>query len=585
VKRILAVWVAVVLGLVCITGCASKKGQTVAQVGKDKITVGELSEQYVDMKVNSSIKIISEKPEYEQLKDFLEQRIDSKLLIQAAYEKGFDKDPVIEGQTEQEKEKLLLNVLFNKEIISKVKATDRDVKDYYKKLGERIKVRHILVKTKKEADQIYQALREGADFDSLAMEKSIDPRTKDRGGDLGYITWNAMLGATSFKEVAFKLKPQEISRPVKTLSGWHVIRLDEKRKETQKSFEEEKERLRESLQLMKQQEAGINFMVNLMEQTDIKMASSSREMLEEKAKILAGTDTLGAKTREVNIDPDRLSEEERSLPFLKYKGGELSVDEFLRFYNRWPSFQRPPLEDEETLKGMIFNYLLAPKVLKKVAQQKRIDKSKEYEDKVRRYKERLMAEKYRNEVIWKDLTTEQSDLEGFYQRNIDKYIAPAQAHVLEILVRTEKEAQTILQQLRSGADFKELAREKTLRASAKNRGGDLGDITQNSYPELFEAAFRLKKGELGGPVHLLQGPAGEGHSVIKLLEKNEQRQKTLEEVEPQVRSGATMEKKNNVSRQWVAEVRAKTEIKINESALEAAFKIVEKELPPERKRT
>ena len=94
-----------------------------------------------------------------------------------------------------------------------------------------------------------------------------------------------------------------------------------------------------------------------------------------------------------------------------------------------------------------------------------------------------MAEKYRNEVIWKDLTTDQSDLESFYQRNIDKYIAPAQAHVLEILVKTEKEAQTLLQQLRSGADFQELAREKTLRTSAKNRGGDLGNITQNNYPE------------------------------------------------------------------------------------------------------
>ena len=74
-KKILALCAAVVLGLVIITGCTSKKGQTVAQVGKDKITVGELSEQYVDMKVNSSIKIISEKPEYEQLKETLTNKI------------------------------------------------------------------------------------------------------------------------------------------------------------------------------------------------------------------------------------------------------------------------------------------------------------------------------------------------------------------------------------------------------------------------------------------------------------------------------------------------------------------------------
>lgn len=581
-KKRFVVLTLVAFGLLWIAGCGSKQGQMVAQVGKDKITVGELAEQYVDMKKNSPIKIISDLPEFEQLKQFLEQRIDSKLLIQAAYEEGFDKDPEIESQTEQEKEKLLLNELFSREVLSKARVTDKDVKDFYKKLGERIKVRHILVKTRKEADQIYRALKEGADFDSLAKEKSIDLRTKDKGGDLGYITWIAMLGAAPFKEVAFKLNPQEISRPVKTLSGWHIIRLDEKRKETQKSFEEEKDRLKMNLQMMRQQEAGINFMVNLMEQTEIKVVSSTKKMLEEKAQALAALDTLKAQPQMITIDPGQLSEEERSLPFLKYKGGELRVDEFLRFYNRWPSFQRPPLDDEETLKSMLFNYLLAPEVLKKVALQKRIDKSKEYKNKLNRFKEGLMGDKYRDEVIWKDLTIEQANLEDFYQKNKEKYIAPAQAQVLEIMVKAEEEAQKLLQQLRSGADFKKLAQEKTIRTYAKNRGGDLGNITRNTYPELFETAFKLKKGEFGGPVHLLQSPVGEGYSVIKLLGKEEQRQKTLEEVEPQVRSEVTFERKNNISRQWVAGARAKTEIKINESALQAALKIVQKELPPEK---
>ena len=232
---------------------------------------------------------------------------------------------------------------------------------------------------------------------------------------------------------------------------------------------------------------------------------------------------------------------------------------------------------------MVFNYLLAPEILKKLALQKKIDQSKEYKDKLTRTKEAMIADKYRSEIIWKDLAVDSADLENFYQINKEKYITPAQAHVLEIMVKTEEEAKQVLKQLRADADFKKLAEEKTIRTYAKGNGGDLGRIMKSNYPELFDAAFKLKKNESGGPIHLLQSPVGEGYSVIKLVEKTEQKQKTLAEVEPAVRNAVTYEKKNSVSRKWVEEARAKTEIKINEPALQEAFRIVQKELPPQEK--
>lgn len=581
-KRI-AVLALVVLGLIGGNGCGSKQDQMVAQVGKDMITVGKVANDFVAMKKGSQVQIVSTLPLLEQVKQFTDQEIDGKLQIQAAYEKGFDKDPQIVSQLDQDKDKLLLQQLFQKEVLSKAKVTDKDVEDFYKKLGERIKVRHILVKTKKEADQIYQDLKKGANFDSLAKEKSIDPGSKEKGGDLGSITWNAMLGLSPFKEAAFKLKPQEISHPVKTIAGWHVIKLEERKKEEQKPFAEEKDRLKTSLQMMRQQEAALNYVYGLMERSDIQMVSSTLKKLDEKTRELAAKDTLQTQAQGVNIFPDQLTAEERSLPILKYKGGELKVDDFLAFYNRLPFYQRPPLTDEENLKNMVFNYLLAPELLKKEALKAGIDKSKEYKDRLNQIKEGAMAEKFRNEVIWKDLTVDSTDLELFYEGNKDKYIAPAQAHVLEIMLKTEEEAQKILKQLRTGADFKKLAQENTIRTYAKNSGGDLGFITKSNYPELFDAAFQLKKGQLGGPIHLLQSPVGEGYSVIRLVEKSDQRQRTLKEMEPQIESAATYEKKNAVYQQWLTQARSKTQIKIDQSGLQAVVKVVEKELPQEKK--
>ena len=581
-KRI-AVLALVVLGLVWGNGCGSKQDQMVAQVGKDKITVGKVANDFVAMKKGSQVQITSTLPLLEQVKQFVDQEIDGKLQIQAAYEKGFDKDPQIISRLDQDKDKLLLQQLFQKEVLSKAKVTDKDVEDFYRKLGERIKVRHILVKTKKEADQIYQDLKKGANFDSLAKEKSIDPGTKEKGGDLGSITWNAMLGLSPFKEAAFKLKPQEISRPVKTIAGWHVIKLEERKKEEQKPFAEEKDRLKTSLQMMTQQEAALTYVYGLMERSDIKVVSQSLKRLEEKSRELSAADTQQIQPQGVNIFPDQLTAEEKTLPVLKYKGGELKMDDFLQFYNRLPYYQRPSLTDEDNLKNALFNYLLAPELLKKEALKKGIDKSKEYKNRLTQIKEGAMAEKYRNEVIWKDLAVDSTDLELFYERNKDKYVVPAQAHVLEIMLKTEEEAQKILKQLRAGADFKKLAQENTIRAYVKNSGGDLGFIMKSNYPELFDAALQLKNGQLGGPIHQLQSPVGEGYSVIKLVEKSDQRQKTFKEVEPEIQSAATYEKKNGVYQQWLAQARAKTQIKIDQNGLQAAVKMVEKELPEEKK--
>ena len=84
-----------------------------------------------------------------------------------------------------------------------------------------IRVRHILVEKKEEADEIIKELKEGKDFTELAVEKSICPSRK-KGGDLGMLNYGGNL-AGPVKEAAFKLKMNEISEPVKSEYGFHVI--------------------------------------------------------------------------------------------------------------------------------------------------------------------------------------------------------------------------------------------------------------------------------------------------------------------------------------------------------------------------
>ncbi len=105
---------------------------------------------------------------------------------------------------------------------------------------EEVHARHILVPTEDEAKAIEAELKKGADFATLAKEKSKDPGAAE-GGDLGYFTKDQMV--PEFADVAFKLDKGQISDPVKTQFGWHIIKVEDKRTKPTPTFDDVKSQL------------------------------------------------------------------------------------------------------------------------------------------------------------------------------------------------------------------------------------------------------------------------------------------------------------------------------------------------------
>ena len=119
-------------------------------------------------------------------------------------------------------------------------------------MGERVRVRHILVKTLPEAKEIKKRLNRGEDFIKLAKKYSISP-SRERGGDLGYIERGKV--GKEIERVAFSLKRRgEVSDIVKTNFGYHIIRLEDRKKPHQRTFSEVKEEIRSFLREKKMRE-------------------------------------------------------------------------------------------------------------------------------------------------------------------------------------------------------------------------------------------------------------------------------------------------------------------------------------------
>jgi peptidyl-prolyl cis-trans isomerase C len=106
---------------------------------------------------------------------------------------------------------------------------------------EEVRARHILVETEDEAKKVHARVTGGEDFAKVAEELSKDPGSKGEGGDLGFFTKERMV--EPFAEAAFKLNPGQISDPVKTQFGFHVIKVEEKRTKPVPTFEETREQI------------------------------------------------------------------------------------------------------------------------------------------------------------------------------------------------------------------------------------------------------------------------------------------------------------------------------------------------------
>ncbi len=183
----------------------------------------------------------------------LEYLIQVRLLSDAAKAAKLEEGEAYKKRLNYFRQRALRDTYFENNVMNAV--TDAEAKALYQKriasLSEdsQIRARHILVKTEAEARDIAELINRGQDFVELAKKKSTGP-SGPRGGDLGYFSQGDMV--KEFDTAAFKLKVGQVSEPIKTKFGWHLIKVEDKRKAA--PFEEVKNQVKTELIYKKAQE-------------------------------------------------------------------------------------------------------------------------------------------------------------------------------------------------------------------------------------------------------------------------------------------------------------------------------------------
>ena len=223
---------------------AQEPSDVVAKVGDTEITEAHLALAAQDLGQE-----LSRFPPTEWRKMLTEVMIEMQLLAEAARRDGLDKDPDFLTQLAFLELKALRTAYLARKMEGLV--SDDDVKAAYDEAyagfegPEEIQARHILVDDKAEAEAIIVELDGGADFAELAKEKSTGP-SGPNGGDLGYFTTGQMV--KPFEDAAFALEAGAVtSEPVETRFGWHVIKVEDKRKQPAPALEQVAGEIRQQL--------------------------------------------------------------------------------------------------------------------------------------------------------------------------------------------------------------------------------------------------------------------------------------------------------------------------------------------------
>ncbi len=213
----------------------------VALIGDEPITVEEVQEFI------QQVPQLSEVPFNQIYPKMLDLYLNNRVVQLGAEELMIADDPQVQNAIRLATEEIITQAYLSN--VLEQALTEQDYQNYYDEQvksfqpQEEIHARHILLDTVEQARNVLIQLQAGADFGALATQKSLDKNAKE--GDLGYFTREMMI--PEFAEAVFKMQKGELSEPVRTAYGWHIIQVLDKRMTKAPEFKDVKEQMRQAV--------------------------------------------------------------------------------------------------------------------------------------------------------------------------------------------------------------------------------------------------------------------------------------------------------------------------------------------------
>jgi len=433
---------------------------------------------------------------------------------------------------------------------------------------------HILVKCSRKADPaestaayeralmiLKKAQKSGANFAQLARRYSEDDKTWVNGS-VGYIPRGSM--PSDYWDAVYDMEIGQISGPIRTYKGYHVVRKDESR-EGKLDLTDKKVRNR----------------------VLSSMSRVNRELLKERAEVFLDSvmiafemkydeDVVKLLLRKLNDEsaPSNMNRfatftlDERDLKVVTDNLGGITIFDLVNLYgdNSMPPNYR---NEREFIEEMI-DPIIIPKYLGRLAKDEGLMDHEEAHEDAKRSLDNAILPEIEQEMVFNKAAPTEEDIKKYFKSNVDEYTDVATVKVIEIQVDDKQFAKDLMDRINKGEEITKLARRYTQRKRAKRKGGELGPFARDKYGKMSEMAFKLDIGEFGGPV-LDDG----SYSIIRLQEKNPEKIKTLIEVRSQIESDIRFKRQKDIKKAWVKKLQEYYDLKVYEDVVKVVWPLID----------
>lgn len=360
-------------------------------------------------------------------------------------------------------------------------------------------------------DSLVAELEAGVDFDELVEKYSDDTGTKNKGGDLGFFERRMMV--KEFDEVAFKMDVGEISDPVQTNFGYHVIKLTDKMEYP--SFEEERENLKKLFEKQRYQVEYDNLIDSLRAKYNFTVNDETVDLFMEKSDSVR----FGMEYPNLDLVKDKV--------LFSYAGKIVTAGEFLFTVNSTGTFAGKAIfvRDEvmNAINKVSEDFLKEEEALN-------LDKvNPQFASLMNDYRDGIYIFKLQEEEVWNKVKIDSASVYNYWNANKEKYAKPEMISFSEIFSLKDSLINLYYESLQEGASFDSLAYLYTERPGKKETSGfyELQDV---DFSDFSKEANKLKNtGDYSEPV-----PFSGGYSIFELNERQPAGLKTFEEAKAEV---------------------------------------------------
>jgi len=538
------------------------------------VTVGDL--EITDSQIRDVLKKKYPKQEnyrdidLEQKKELLEPMIKNKLHVNAAYDLGLEEDEEFIKIFDSQKMRIMGSKYYEKMIVDEIIPVS-EIEKVLTRQGVEINASHVLIgfkgtrsksdRTKEEARKlaadIIKELNAGADFGTTAQKYSDDPSAKKNNGELGYFIWGRMVGP--FQEAAWEMKIGEISDPVETIFGFHIIKIiDRKENPNYKA-----DRSKQNIYRLKQTMAK-----SYTDSIRVQWAQHYNG-LKEKYHFTLYDDSLkyvskliDDKLKVEKLVPGSFTSQEKEITLAEYDGDKITLGTLIerhkdKLVSAFGKLRTGPALKKE-IEGLSTNILVMIAI-----QENGIDKLPEVRKDLKQFTEIQMNKMVEKKATEEIVTVTDEEVISYYEQNPASFKKEAEIEMWEVYTTDQKIADQVARKAKQGENFKSLSDKYSEDKSLKSKGGYLGFKKASGRGTVSREAHKLGSGgKVGGPVKYRRGWA-----VFKTGKKTDEGIMDFEKAKGRAKNLLMKEKRDQAKIEWEASLKEKYTVNIDEDKL------------------